>query len=438
MQQVVENCVKLVKNNDQTSFAYLVELISHGIELTSPRRNRAGAYVKLSPQRGYQTIFYCGRRLGREAISGSDGQCGPTNGPQCPDCKASQDSLSVVEQKTTGVALQDAWKGLSTNNNDAVLAAMPLLTKALAGQLGMKLQEADTTIVALDRWRHAMRWLMAGDATLLKDQKMAGLVNDMVMSVSRAPGCMSFDPHTPLTKVSRGLRGIIALSSLDIHGITDVATQIGAYDASEAATAVRMLKKHLTTSSTLSEEGEEEEEETAGGTIQQQCGHGDVTTQDLFNMFDSDNSGSIEFAEFLKLSKYMQLHLSEHKAQKVFTQADRKGNDRIDFDEFEYALRILRQYASENAYVLLGVSRGTLVKLFLGSVSVLLLLFLFIFVGIAAFTNGTTFGAIVNSMMPVAAGNAADGGKDEEGEEESEEHVDKVVGNVLQMMSPEA
>ena len=182
----------------------------------------------------------------------------------------------------------------------------------------------------------------------------------------------------------------------------------------------------------------EEEEETAGGTIQQQCGHGDVTTQDLFNMFDSDNSGSIEFAEFLKLSKYMQLHLSEHKAQKVFTQADRKGNDRIDFDEFEYALRILRQYASENAYVLLGVSRGTLVKLFLGSVSVLLLLFLFIFVGIAAFTNGTTFGAIVNSMMPVAAGNAADGGKDEEGEEESEEHVDKVVGNVLQMMSPEA
>jgi len=31
---------------------------------------------------------YCGRNLGQEAIPGSDGQCGPNNGPQCADCKA--------------------------------------------------------------------------------------------------------------------------------------------------------------------------------------------------------------------------------------------------------------------------------------------------------------------------------------------------------------
>ena len=33
------------------------------------------------------STLYCGRRLGREAIPGSDGQCGPNNGPQCADCK---------------------------------------------------------------------------------------------------------------------------------------------------------------------------------------------------------------------------------------------------------------------------------------------------------------------------------------------------------------
>jgi len=36
------------------------------------------------------SLYYCGRVLGREAIPGSDGQCGPNNGPQCSDCKVYQ------------------------------------------------------------------------------------------------------------------------------------------------------------------------------------------------------------------------------------------------------------------------------------------------------------------------------------------------------------
>ena len=34
-------------------------------------------------------ILYCGRYLGQAAIPGSDGRCGPNNGPQCQDCKFS-------------------------------------------------------------------------------------------------------------------------------------------------------------------------------------------------------------------------------------------------------------------------------------------------------------------------------------------------------------
>ena len=33
-------------------------------------------------------MLFCGRRLGREAIPGSDGRCGPNSGPQCADCQA--------------------------------------------------------------------------------------------------------------------------------------------------------------------------------------------------------------------------------------------------------------------------------------------------------------------------------------------------------------
>lgn len=35
-------------------------------------------------------LYYCGRRLGVAAIPGSDGMCGPSNGPQCEACKAHQ------------------------------------------------------------------------------------------------------------------------------------------------------------------------------------------------------------------------------------------------------------------------------------------------------------------------------------------------------------
>jgi hypothetical protein len=51
--------------------------------------NRAGVpVVPGSTWLGTKSNFlYCGRYLGKEAIPGSDGRCGPYNGPQCPDCR---------------------------------------------------------------------------------------------------------------------------------------------------------------------------------------------------------------------------------------------------------------------------------------------------------------------------------------------------------------
>ncbi len=42
-------------------------------------------------------LYFCGRRLGRQAIPGSDGQCGPTHGPQCSSCKRFQDAFQSGE-----------------------------------------------------------------------------------------------------------------------------------------------------------------------------------------------------------------------------------------------------------------------------------------------------------------------------------------------------
>ena len=46
--------------------------------------NTEGAPMKLGTND--EAKLYCGRRLGRGAIPGSDGRCGPNNGPQCQAC----------------------------------------------------------------------------------------------------------------------------------------------------------------------------------------------------------------------------------------------------------------------------------------------------------------------------------------------------------------
>jgi len=48
------------------------------------RHNAAECPMK----KGRNGAYYCGRRLGVEVIPHSDGQCGPDDGPACPDCKA--------------------------------------------------------------------------------------------------------------------------------------------------------------------------------------------------------------------------------------------------------------------------------------------------------------------------------------------------------------
>ena len=44
--------------------------------------------------------MYCGRHVGK--VQGSDGKCGPTNGPQCKDCKPFIINKAGVIAKTGG------------------------------------------------------------------------------------------------------------------------------------------------------------------------------------------------------------------------------------------------------------------------------------------------------------------------------------------------
>ena len=48
-------------------------------------RNIAGFEMRPGTGAGANTL-YCGRKLGTREIPGSDGRCGPNNGPQCDAC----------------------------------------------------------------------------------------------------------------------------------------------------------------------------------------------------------------------------------------------------------------------------------------------------------------------------------------------------------------
>jgi hypothetical protein len=63
--------------------------------------NRAGVLVRAGSG-STNNLVYCGRRLGREIIPGSDGQCGPNNGPQCPDCRG---MTVTTDSATTSIPL---------------------------------------------------------------------------------------------------------------------------------------------------------------------------------------------------------------------------------------------------------------------------------------------------------------------------------------------
>ena len=100
--------------------------------------NDEGAPVKTSPQRGYCTVFYCGRRLGVSAIPGSDGRCGPTNGPQCMACQRFQrdPAKAATAQLTHGASPADLASPADpeTKLRDAAKGA---LARALEGSSGV-------------------------------------------------------------------------------------------------------------------------------------------------------------------------------------------------------------------------------------------------------------------------------------------------------------
>jgi len=128
----------------------------------------------------------------------------------------------------------------------------------------------------------------------------------------------------------------------------------------------------------------------------------ELSYKDLFVMFDKDTSGDINFEEFLDLTKYLQLNLSDNQALKIFSQSA-KADGFLDQDRFEEAMDVLRVRITKKALNILGLSTSELLKMLIVRLLILLALFGFIFLGIAAFAQGTAFESVINSILSVAS-----------------------------------
>ena len=76
---------------------------------------------------GTTGLYYCGRRLGTTAIPGSDGQCGPTNGPQCKGCQAYFPNQHLLEKATVHII------GATGANSDSVNGEYKATTELSGG-----------------------------------------------------------------------------------------------------------------------------------------------------------------------------------------------------------------------------------------------------------------------------------------------------------------
>jgi hypothetical protein len=158
----------------------------------------------------------------------------------------------------------------------------------------------------------------------------------------------------------------------------------------------------------------------------------------LFHKFASTaESGQkgISFENFVTVTKFMSIEISQEKRMQIFCKCDADGSQVLDIDEFHAAINQLHEDVTDDVMVALGLDESTLLLGFATMMSVILLLLVFIFCGIMAFTTGSSFESVINSLF-VAGSGAGVSGADETGSQD-EDIVSENINEVVDMWSSE-
>ncbi|CAI2386020.1 unnamed protein product [Moneuplotes crassus] len=133
----------------------------------------------------------------------------------------------------------------------------------------------------------------------------------------------------------------------------------------------------------------------------------EVMLKDLFQIFDRDHSGSLCFAEFQDLCRYIGVELGNEKALRMFSITDTNKDNLITLDEFPEIMKLLTKQIARDTLRRLNLTTQDLIMLAVLTLSYLILALVFIFLGIFTFSRADGFSAVINSIMPLIAGTLA-------------------------------
>jgi len=226
------------------------------------------------------------------------------------------------------------------------------------------------------------------------------------------------------------IQGLFAIPKGDWNALADLAGTLCDFDPEKLKSMVTFLKKlKILQGADEKKEGEDNENQEVSRAREVIASSAGSHSEEMFNMLDRDRSGSLDFDEFNELMKFYNLNLSKNRQLEIFTRFDIKKTGQMSVQQFEKALKYIEDKTTGDALDEVGMSYGALLKGFLGVVFILLMIFAFIFLGIAGFSNGGSFGAVVNSLLPISSGGILGSKKEDiEGKmKKVEEITDKVV-----------
>jgi hypothetical protein len=214
----------------------------------------------------------------------------------------------------------------------------------------------------------------------------------------------------PQAKVA--LQGLFGLAQRDLEAVGAMAVELGGFDKQKMEALIRMVESAMKLAGQFKEKvadlADDDEQDDDDEPVDES--EEDAQMALMFRRFDKDNSGNIDFYEFLDLAKHMNINLSHHKAVELFAAVDADGSGVLEFTEFADAMGILKEQAATKTLERLGLSTDRLIFIFAALCLLLMALLGFVFAGISAFTEGSGFGAVVNSIMPLAFGGALGSG----------------------------
>jgi len=124
----------------------------------------------------------------------------------------------------------------------------------------------------------------------------------------------------------------------------------------------------------------------------------------IFAQFDADKSSTIDFDEFTEMLRYVNVNISQEKAVQIFSMVDIDGSKELSFDEFERGFELLAKEVVHTTLKNLGISDIQIYATVGSGMVSLMGVFTFLFLGMAAFTENSTFGSVVNSSFALTAG----------------------------------